>query len=58
MGASTARPPDSSYSSMGIRRPGIEKSGSSGIQSPSKEVRPDTTRPGIKFGPGQSTRFD
>ncbi len=58
MGASTVRPSDSSYPSMGIRRPGLQQNNQRGIQTPSKEVRPDATRPGIKFGPGQSTRFD
>lgn len=59
MGASTSKPSfDTSAPSMGIRRPGLNDSSRPMVSNPSKEVRPGATRPGIKFGPGQSTRFD
>ena len=59
MGASTSKP---SYGatppSMGIKRPGLDTTSQPTVSRPEQEVRPGAQRPGIKFGPGQSTRFD
>ncbi len=57
MGANASRPQDSAFPSMGIRRPGLSPNTGSAMQTPSKQVQPDINRPGVKFGPGQSTRF-
>jgi hypothetical protein len=37
-------------------RPQPNESGDRGPSQPSREVRPTTDRPGIKFGPGTSRR--
>ena len=59
MGASTSKP---SYGatppSMGIKRPGLDTASQPTVSRPEQEVRSNERRAGIKFGPGQSTRFD
>lgn len=57
MGANTSRPPVSGFPSMDIRRPGLSPNTKPGMESPTNKVQPGTSRPGIKFGPGKSTRF-